>query len=181
MLVAINQIFLNSQGGGVCAIISEKQRPTLRRYRRCVLPLIKPYVRISHIQLFIKCFSDCHVSLLHCLKKNLAQYNLSYFSCQLLLIFPSSSAVCHNNGHSQQRQTWFRGTPFAKYWALCVEQRHGKRVTHGNERMHRRQAQNICTGSTAPRYTASSSEDGTRKEQTSTNSQNGRSSSSKTA
>ena len=52
-------------------------------------------------------------------------------------------AVCHNNGHSQQRQTRFRTTPFAKYWTLCVKWRHEKHVAKGNERIHRHKTQGV--------------------------------------
>ena len=41
-------------------------------------------------------------------------------------------AVCHNNGHSQQRQLRFRATPFAKYWTLCLKWRHEKHVTNAD-------------------------------------------------
>lgn len=60
-------------------------------------------------------------------------------------------AVCHNNEHSQQKQTRFRMTPFAKYWTLCVEWRHEKHVAESNERIHRHKTQGVCPRRKKPR------------------------------
>ena len=62
----------------------------------------------------------------------------------------------HNDRRPQQMQIRIRTTSFAKCWAPRAEWRHGKHVTNGNERAHRRDAQGVLAWIAAKNFYATS-------------------------